>query len=139
MTGFPLLHVIHAFACLTNITCIPSLTQYPVSACIPFLLLLPLLAVGDQVELLGDGCGERGGRARDTRVLALELDREHMGAVLPAGTLAGRIVRRDPAGLDEEPFQDRDVADELLKLSGLLVQGGGADERDDERLDRVDA
>ena len=32
-----------------------------------------------------------------------------------------------------------EMVDELLKLSGLLVQGGGADERDDERLDRVDA
>ena len=88
------------------------------------------------MQLLGNRRGEHVAREHHGCLVSLELDRECMVAKFPSGTMFRRLVCRDPAAVDEYPFEDRDVADELLKCSGLLVQGGGSDECCDERFDR---
>lgn len=59
----------------------------------------------------------------------MDLDRDDVVVALPASSLGGGLVRSIPAVVDEGAAQGGDVADELLQLPGLLVEGRGADER----------
>ncbi len=71
----------------------------------------------------------------DVRVFVPELDRERVFAVRPARTAVGPFVCRRPPGVDEVAVEESDVSDELLELSGVLVEGTGSDEGGHENLD----